>query len=412
MKTHMLNDLEPLFKNKPAIFTGLTANIDQVIKLQQSHIDQFVIKSPDWYKQNFPIENIASYADLLHVLAYYFETSQGGEWHLNSLNFYEELVKKLPYECSAGGTGLQAAMTLGYLGVETKVNIPLPDPKFNAMVPSQVHLIDDARFNFSQATRHMVFEFTPDLFIFMGDKKISCKRANRLIMPWDPDRAEFYIQPRYITEIQENCDVFLLSGYNLKWSDNQLKTALTETIALLQKIPQALCHFEFADFPDSNQRKKTILTLSPYISSLGLNEDEIKNIASDLNIPCPNIQLVQDVGNFATYIKNTLNLKRCCIHTKTYSIVASNLPLELEKKALQFGNLVGASRAYMGNFPKIADLQQVSSFPQTAINNISNALMIPSYKLPKVKGSLGLGDSFTAAMLAILAMHRALDFSP
>ncbi len=389
----------------PAIFMGLTANIDYIVRLRQNHIDQFSAQNPDWYKKDFPKEYIRSSADLLHILAYYFETSQGGEWHLGSSSFYQELKRNLPYKCSAGGTGLQAAITLGHLGIESKVNIPLPDCKFQEMIPPQVHLIDDDRANFSQATRHIILEFGPDLYIAMGSKKIYCKRANRLIMPWDPDNAEFYIQPRFATEIQKKCDVFLLSGFNLKWSDHQLHAALDETTALLQKIPQALCHFEFADFPNGSQRKTALLALSPHISSLGLNEDEVKNIALDLNIPCPNIQQAEEVGHFAAYIKDILNLKRCCIHTKTYSVAASNLPLKLEEKALCYGNLAGAARAYLGDFPSVSDLAQISIFPHAKLDDISSALLVPSSLLPTVKGSVGLGDSFTAAMLAVFATH-------
>ena len=108
---------------------------------------------------------------------------------------------------------------------------------------------------------------------------------------------------------------------------------------------------------------------------------------------------------------------RWSLHTREFCISLVDGDAATERDALLFGSLVAATRSRIGDFPQLSDLQTtleravVNLAGMTLLRSLDivedgcmdDALVVtPGLRIEETTASVGLGDSFTAGVLAML----------
>ena len=268
---------------------------------------------------------------------------------------------------------------------------------------------------------HVALEFDQGLRLPLPGAP-AAPSGNRVIISYDPVNADFVIDHAFsaaLTDLNICVSSLLISGFSQVIEPAKLDRVLNDAAIALRTWraarPDLLIHLELGAMPESRSLVDTLEILSPLVSSVGCNIDELRQIlaALDMTLPEPGPDFVDQLRLLA----RRFDLPRLSLHTRDYCLTVTDGEAERERDALLFGSLVAGSRCRTGAFPEFAELS--ATLEREAINPAgldflrilgteadgiltSGVVATPGLSIASSVASVGMGDSFTAGVLALL----------
>ncbi len=425
------------------ICAGYTANLDLIATLDSPILADLADKvRPDQIlaKLDDPPMVVREPADLLAGLWLQMEEQKGGEWPLQNLETFRWMREVLPVRPGVGGTGIQAACALAYLGLRPLLNVPWRDQELLDLLPARVQVAangqvlpaDDPRVVDAdhETTFHFILEYVKGATWHLGGRSVVATRTDRFIVPFDPDEREFRIDDTFRSASLglPGPKWLLATGFNVPNRRATVIAAIEQAAAHIkafQHEPQSNVHVELGELHDAEIRREIRNRLFGLVTSVGFNENELGVLAEDLGFQRPQLADLPAVVALCTHIAETYTLARLNVHTAAYTLVLSRFDPESERMALVLGCATAAYRAWQGSFASLGDLgmevanlelhpeginaaESLPDWTGTANGGDSgyHVVCVPAFCCPQQRQAVGLGDTYTAGVLAAHACSQ------
>ena len=337
------------------------------------------------------------------------DAGQGGEIEVawpEGERFFAALPPKrrLP-----GGTGVQAANQLALFGAKPVLALERRDPALLALLHGHVVLapIDDHadhRAPPAPVPIHPIVEFSP------ADHGAGPVRADRIIVRFSEDPIE---QDEAFAQHASNpanaAGAAVVSGFNALRGE-RLTRALAWGRDLLRRwaaIDLPLVHLELADFQSMSERDAMLDAFAGLYTSIGMNVGELRALfTDDLHKPEAILQAVSSLAR-------ELGVTRVTVHEDRWALSFTQHDPAIELRALQFGCLTASARAHAGQPTRPAGLPAGAALVAPPWPEIAEArrdghfVCCSAPYLDNPASTVGLGDSFLAGTLAVLAGSRS-----
>lgn len=413
------------------IACGFTSNVDRVAPLDQGLLDRLYegrVVAGDRPR----VTRADTIDDLLQGIAQCVAAGDGTDLPI-AADVQDWLLARMGGRAQIGGTGAQAAATLATLGFPTLLHLTGCSPEQIAVLPRRERIaigspdglmpVDAAADPDDETMWHPVLEFAAGLPAPLPGRP-PAPAANRILLHHDPINAEFGIDPGFdaaLTDPGLRISSLLISGFSQLDRRAALERVLFETAVALQvwraARPELLVHLELGAMPEAPALLRVLEVLHPAIDSVGMNVDELGQVLSGLGeaMAAPGSELLAQVRGLAARFP----VPRVSLHTREFCLTATDggAEMEAERDALLFGSLVAATRARLGAFPTIGDLEAtlaegevnpagidlLESLDMAETGCAGDGVMVtPGYRNGATVASVGLGDSFTGGVLAVL----------
>jgi ADP-dependent phosphofructokinase/glucokinase len=417
-------------EKRDLIACGFTSNLDRVVTFDQLAAERMFAGQT----VEPPAERVTranSIDDLLAGIAQCVAEGSGCDLPIRDPAVHEWLIERVEGRVQIGGTGAQAAATLATLGFPVLLHATGRSPEQIAGLPRRERIVGagsqglvpiEAMRDAGERTMwHVALEFDQGLRLPLPGAP-AAPAGNRVIISYDPVNADFTIDPAFSAALADASvcvSSLLISGFSQVIEPANLARVLGEAATALRTWraarPDLLIHLELGAMPESRSLVDTLEALSPVISSAGCNIDEMRQILAAFGItraePGP------DLVDQLRWLARRFDLPRLSLHTRDYCLTVTEGDIERERDALLFGSLVAGTRCRTGTFSEFADL--VDTLEREAINPEGLALMhvlgedgdgsstsglvaTPGLSIASPLASVGMGDSFTAGVLALL----------
>jgi ADP-dependent phosphofructokinase/glucokinase len=243
------------------------------------------------------------------------------------------------------------------------------------------------------------------------------RRPNRLIIHGDEPLSPL-IPDSFITRLLESnppVSILLLSGFNAYTNLTLLEHTLTNVAlrlrAIKQEVPDLWIHLELAGFVSPAPMRRVLKVLGPAVDAVGMNEDEC---AAALD-PYRPMALMPPEAQFALMrdLLARYGLARLVAHTAWMSCLLGRTPSEVSERfilarALALGNTAAGFRFATGRDGTWHDLRTAahtwSASPlgtacAVAAEGHRDLVVVPAWDIQQGVATVGLGDSFTGALL-------------
>jgi hypothetical protein len=324
-----------------------------------------------------------------------FDWPEGPSW----------LRDRLTFSTAIGGTGPQAAWVLSQLGVASLVALEDRHVEILGLIPSAVLLaVGDELKPASTVTPSG--DRVPEVFIFeftMGRPigSVLPKRSSRIIVRFCDRGIQRDIDFEAISRrLAPTAAAGLLSGLNDESASN-VSRAGSRIFALSRDWRAAglnTIHFELAGYTDP-RAVDDLLTLSRgAITSLGMSHSELLAIDPSASHPMEAL----------TSLGDRLGLSRVCVHADGWAASVTTGDRREEELALMAGCAVAGARAASGapaSTITVAAEAEFEALPFEAPvrKGLWTFVACASPYIREPATTLGLGDSFTAGCLLMLA---------
>jgi ADP-dependent phosphofructokinase/glucokinase len=311
-----------------------------------------------------------------------------------------------------GGTSAQAAWTLAAIGAPSVLALGDSGPEQLAALHADIGLATDAGPLASPRDRTPIPHDKPAHYIIEYT-------AGRPLPGFTPDRSTRIIV-RFADEVLEEDPAFdrwvaanagrlrvgLLSSPNTVPLDEMPPTLdrLTRATRDWRAAGLAMVHLELGDYPWPGTRDAAIAALSPVITSLGLNQNELRGLVPG-----------DDPVAQAVELARRLALPRLVVHADGWALAVTTGDPAVEQDALAMGCLLAAARAERGQpspnprAPQGARYEPLPAPPLSHLADGRSVVCVAAPYLPAPASTVGLGDSFTAGCLLI---HARPDHQP
>ena len=364
------------------IACGFTVNLDMVHKLQSREtgqvIEEVMGKGAIWAqdRQAQVPQAIETPQDFVAVLIRLLEEGRGGEWQVASEEMAEWLKARFPGSFKIGGTGAQVANALSSLGLRCLLHAP------NLSCEQAKHLnggiriprggsllapLDACREGDSDEL-HCIIEYDPGLEVVVAGRTIRPAASNRIILPYDRVLSAFKLDRDFTDYVLNHAPAIsslLITGFNsLKaeedWIDRVDRVA--EFVEVFRSLnSEAFIHLEEGDTRCSGGRRYMIEHLYTEVDSVGMNEDEFRDITGVQ----PERDPVRSVEALR-WLLETHGLERINLHTRDFSLSITRLDPEREQRAQLVASLIAANRARTGSFGDFEAVAQNIELPLSA----------------------------------------------
>lgn len=337
------------------------------------------------------------------------DAGHGGEIEVDwsdGASFFADLA---PKRVLPGGTGVQVANQLALFGAKPVLAIERRAPALLSLLHSNVVLAkvdhdNPSALSGETAPVHPIIEFSP------ASQGTGPARADRIIVRFSEDPIE---QDEAFASYTSNpghaAGAAVLSGFNAL-KGRKLARALDWGKDLARRwsdIDIPLVHLELADFQSPDDRNDMFAAFAGLYRSIGMSFSELQQLQSD--DLCTADAILEAVSNLA----HDLGVSRVNIHEDRWALsLTKDDPVE-ELRALEFGCLTASARARAGQptvptglpedavlaaspWPDIIEMQERGHFVSCAAPYLSNPAT-----------TIGLGDSFLAGTLAVLAGSKS-----
>jgi ADP-dependent phosphofructokinase/glucokinase len=268
---------------------------------------------------------------------------------------------------------------------------------------------------------HVALEFEEGLSLPLPGAP-AARGANRVIVSYDPVNSAFTVDPGFAAALTDPAlaiETLLISGFSQVTARETMERVLWNVTVSLQVWravrPELTIHLELGAMPDFNQVTRTLEVLHPLVTSVGLNVDELRGVLRALGVAMapPGPDLVAQLH----ILMERFPVPRLSLHTRGFCLTLTDGDPELERDCLLFGSLVAATRSRLGAFPTADDLEE--TLARSDVNpagldllrslgiaengqGVGRLVVTPGLKISPLVASVGLGDSFTGGVLAML----------
>jgi ADP-dependent phosphofructokinase/glucokinase len=410
------------------IATGFTTNLDLVIEAKPYVIVRLLegLDIPDvsgipWRPEN-PAQLMAMVLDAMAA-------GVGFDFPIDAAT-HQWLLDRVDGEYRVGGNGAIVANTLATLGLPTLLHLTSRSQQLvnaferpdRVMTPSGN--IRSSLESFAicciPAPIHIVLEYPAGLDLTVAGRRVVSARGNRIIVAHDPVNANVTIDPEFVALVAEpatGVDRVLLAAYSQMSSRIELQRIVAESIAALsvwrRTNPSLLTHLELGAMPDLAELAYVVESLGPQVDSIGLNDEEMRDLTSHWGTAEPD-----DIASLLGEVKRRTNVRRVVVHTASFAMSLTAGDPGQERTALMAGILVAAARAAHGRYPNSADLDAVAlrlefhpdgsqvlqehdSVDGIALAGEGWLVFAPALHVERPAVNVGLGDCFTAGLLAM-----------
>ncbi|WP_367344440.1 ADP-dependent glucokinase/phosphofructokinase [Methanomethylovorans sp.] len=296
---------------------------------------------------------------------------------------------------------------------------------------------------------HFVFDFKKGDRVKYGDIFFTVPRENRFIATYDILNISLLTNPHfedYAIEHAGEMDGMLISGFHMMLKtypdgsgyQDRLEQVLKQLKMWGSMNDDLLIHVEFGHFNDKDMALHVFSRLSPLVSSIGMNEDELAMLEPLHKVNAAKI-LQMDVLSILEASDQCLSafgLKKMIVHTREYVLSISRktcLSPEEQLEAMGFGITCAGIFASTGQLHHRDKLQLLSSDLQESVfGNIQmqrliettaavssgrgaagmyeghQICMLPTLLSDDPVSTVGLGDTVTASMfLRELELQKA-----
>ncbi|MDI3502539.1 MAG: ADP-dependent phosphofructokinase/glucokinase [Archaeoglobi archaeon] len=388
--------------------SAFAVNVDMVTRVRREHGK---LLPP---LRNLPERRVISSAEeLLSVLHYHLRKSLGAEW-LIERRVGKELERIFEFREALGGNSAHVADTLSRFGFEVLLNIPKLSRK-------QASLLHEGILCFSPSGTlghpsefaseeeeiiHYIFEFEEDEIIeLMNGESFRISQTGRFIASCDVSSPPEYLQEAFLKfskEYARKARGAFLSGFHLLRSDEGFE----RFISLVNSWGSHLkIHLELGDFESENVLRRVLRELSPSVSSIGMNELELRRVCSVLSVPFEDSP--ESMVSSARKISEILETP-VVVHHPLFSFSAGD---GIDERDLALGVLTASTKASFSevtpeNARKMALSAELHPEGLRAVERIGEraSAAFPSILIRSFSTSVGLGDQFSAGyMMSVLS---------
>ncbi|MGC8779048.1 MAG: ADP-dependent glucokinase/phosphofructokinase [Candidatus Caldatribacteriaceae bacterium] len=410
------------------IFCGYSGNIDWVAKIQNDAFLRFQEACQIWpetFSERLCRPEIRTIEDLIRYAIYFFHTHSGGEGNLHTPDLVDTINRFLPGHFAIGGTGAQAANFLAHLGFgHVELHLPVYTPFFQAVLHPALSIHHSTAFYAQrfgeEITRslseiHCILDYDPETLYRIGSHVFRTSGQDRIILSHDQCNARIRISESFreiLCQPHEEAS-FLVSGFNSLREIEDLQDFIGENERIIEDFRKhhpgcSVCVEEAHYWDKAHERIHLVAErIYPHVDSLGMNQREFEAMRSSMDFK------TQDPVEFLYNLCQEYALKRVGMHAKEECLVVSAYPFEQEVLADGLGILLSGAKAYHGRFVGKEELWALlHNFRHLAL---AKEIVLPkplgngyrAFRLPTLKGipvasTLGLGDAFTAGLLAYL----------
>ena len=316
--------------------------------------------------------------------------------------FFKDLP---PKQALPGGTGVQVACQLALFGTSPVLALERRDPKLIRLLHPNITLAEadsgNAESSSSEPTPiHPIIEFSP------ACDGGGSTRADRVIVRFSEDPIE---QDKAFANHTCNRDheagAAVVSGFNAL-KERKLESALAWGADLLRRwmdIDLPLIHLELADFSTTDERDTMLVEFAGLYTSIGMNFSELQHLQSgDLKTSDSILGAVHSVAR-------NFGVSRVTVHEDRWALSFTQGDPVKELRAIEFGCLTASTRAHVGQPAKPLGLPDSATLANPHWPSIAKAqhdghfVCCAAPYLDNPTTTIGLGDSFLAGTLAVLA---------
>jgi len=381
------------------IVAAYNSNIDAIVSVRASDIERILKKDLE-LRRNIIAKfekragEIFTKENLLVGLLHCIEKGTGEEWIINSRDVFmwvESVFK--PDHLRIGGQAAIIANTLA------KLNAPNVIVHASSLPEAQASLfLDNVRVptknngrtvleNPMRAMRpddekmvHYVFEFEKGTRINVDKNSFKAPHANRFVATWDPKNNELIIDPAFFEfKIKDEADRAIISGYHLLSMSYQDGSTHVDKIARTseqirswkEENREFFIHLEMGDNRYSEVYASTLSLLSPFIDSVGMNENELLKVSMLMKPIGFNMQ--DSFGAVAAFqmgktVLENLKIPMILIHTSDFSLCIirnenHRHSIRNVRDAILFGALAAAVRAITCECNDAANVKKEAANP-------------------------------------------------
>lgn len=317
----------------------------------------------------------------------------------------------LPGGTAIGGTSAQAAWTLAAIGAPSLLALGEVGPEELAALHAGIGLAESETTVGSPKRRWPALKDKPAHYIieYTAGRPLPgfiAERSTRIIVRFaDEALHEDAMFDRWVAANGLQLRAGLLSSPNT--------IPLAELPAALDRLSGAarawrsaglsVIHLELGAYPWPGTLDATLESLSPEVTSIGLNQNELRGL-----VPGDD-PLVQ-----AHELSRWLGVDRLVVHADGWALAVTRGDASVELDALAMGCLLAAARAEAGQpsprprIPYGASFEPPPAPPVSQLSDGRQMVCVAAPYLERPASTVGLGDSFTAGCLLVhsIAHHQ------
>ena len=413
------------------IACGFTANLDRVAAFDQAMADRlFAGQRIDFAAPR--VSHADSIDELLTGIAQCVTSGAGCDLPVRDAAVQKWLLERVSGRVQIGKTGTQAAATLARLGFPVLIHLTGRSPEQIAALPARELMavgagdglapIETSSDPAGPTMWHVVLEFAEGVRLPLPGAPPT-PAADRVIVSYDPVNSAFTIDLGFDAALRDpahEIGALLVSGFSQVTDREMLERVLSDAAVSVRSWraarPRMPVHLELGAMPEQDSVVRLLETLHPVVTSIGLNIDELRDLLGGLGVTMaePGAELIAQFRWLAVRYP----ARRWSLHTREFCLSLVDGDAAKERDALLFGSLVAATRSRIGDFPGLSDLQ--TTLERAVVNPAGMALLhslgisddgcladglvvTPGLRVEGAMASVGLGDSFTAGVLAMLS---------
>lgn len=317
----------------------------------------------------------------------------------------------LPDGMAIGGTSAQAAWTLAAIGAPSLLALGEAGPGELAALHAGIGLAESETAVGSPKRRWPALRDKPAHYIieYTAGRPLPgfvAARSTRIIVRFaDEALHKDAMFDRWVVANGSQLRAGLLSSPNtipLPELPAALKRLSTAARAW-RKAGLSIVHLELGAYPWPGTLDATLANLAPEVTSIGLNQNELRGLMQGDD---PLLQ--------ADELSRRLGVDRLVVHADGWALAVTRGDAGVELDALATGCLLAASRAEAGQpspHPRVPQGAIFDPPPAPPVSRLSDGRQIVCVAAPYLErpaSTVGLGDSFTAGCLLVhsIAHHQ------
>jgi len=334
----------------------------------------------------------------------------GGEAWINWPQGPQWLARHVPVRYALGGTGPQAAWMLSVLGARALVALEDRSAHMMAQLDARLLLAEtgklvaanDVEPRGPQRPDIFIFEYTQGLLV--GD--VTPPRSSRIIIRFNNLGLEHDNEFDHLSvRLAGSAGAALLSGFSAVAAPLlAAEIARVASLAAAWREAGVPCvHLELAGYDLPEIGEQVLQGMRRAVTSVGMSHSEFLAMSpqADLAIGLP-------------ALGERLGVVRVCVHADDWAASATLGDAGIEREALMTGCLLSSARAAAGTPVRPDSINPrarfgVAPFPRPVQSGRWTLVSCPSPYLAAPATTLGLGDTFTAGCLLVLAQRPGSD---